>query len=94
MKLNINIDETEMVSEIQSTIDAIAKAYLPLLFLGAGLFIVVLILTSFCGSALAIYCCRDCRFKRVRRKLRHTFRQPRKSHFRTTEDEKHEKEYL
>ena len=75
MKLNVNIDEDEMVTEIHAMISAITDEYLPVMIFGAVIFVVVLILTSFCGSALAIYCCKKGRFRRVKR-LRRSFFEP------------------
>ena len=79
MKLNVNIDEDEMIAGIKDMVDNITTEFLPVLFLVALILIVILILTSFCGAALAMYCSKICRFKRVRR--RRTFRLKRKTRY-------------
>ena len=84
MKVNINIDEEEMVTEIKEMVDNISKQLLPYVFLGAGLFVLLLILTSCCGSALAICCCKKCHFKRVRRRI---FKLKTKTQITSKEDE-------
>ena len=89
MKLDLHIDADEMVKEMQAVIQAITKEYLPFMVLGVGIFVLLLILTSFCGSAFAIYCCKKGRFKRVkriRRKFFQTFKLQRKTRYNNDDD--------
>ena len=87
MKLNVHIDEEEMSIMIKESVSKLTSEYLHIMILGVVSVIVVLILTSFCGSALAIYCCKKCRLRRRVRKQTQSVSLKHKTQYTNTEGE-------
>ena len=65
MKLKGDIDEEDLMIGISDMVSNVTGRYPHYIFLGVFLVLVLLILTSFCGSAMAIYCCNHCHIRRL-----------------------------